>query len=313
MIRIKLSQSKLDEICKEHFDNVSIGILKEIKTSLEDNNISKAEKKFYRTIRRFLCTIICAKPADLEQISDRFIIYYDEAKKEYDSRTNLNFKEKVLHVFSYENFSKNRDTWGAYKFCKELKVNVCPYCNRSYIHIVDRSKKSVRPEIDHFYPKYKYPFFALSFYNLIPSCNQCNSRLKRTRIFKHSTHVNPYVEDYEEAKLFTYTYTSVGEINIYLKDGQNSNKSIIKKAKRNIETFLIEDLYNRHTDYVQELIEKKMIYTNDKIQELFEGYDGAFNSKTDIERLIFSNYTNKEDLDKRPLAKLTRDIINEIE
>jgi hypothetical protein len=34
--------------------------------------------------------------------------------------------------------------------------------------------KELMPEIDHFYPKDKYPFLAVSFFNLIPSCLTCN-------------------------------------------------------------------------------------------------------------------------------------------
>ncbi|TCL67476.1 hypothetical protein EV196_10232 [Mariniflexile fucanivorans] len=32
----------------------------------------------------------------------------------------------------------------------------------------------IKPELDHYYPKSLYPYFGVSFYNLIPSCQSCN-------------------------------------------------------------------------------------------------------------------------------------------
>ena len=36
-----------------------------------------------------------------------------------------------------------------------MEVPVCPYCNRLYITALKRKK--VRPQLDHFFPKSKYP------------------------------------------------------------------------------------------------------------------------------------------------------------
>ena len=48
---------------------------------------------------------------------------------------------------------------------------VCPYCNRNYI-ITDSDVNTA--QLDHFFSKTDYPILALSFYNLIPSCQPCN-------------------------------------------------------------------------------------------------------------------------------------------
>ena len=42
--------------------------------------------------------------------------------------------------------------------------------NPSMAFSILKSKK----QIDHFFPKRKYPFLALCYYNLIPSCDICN-------------------------------------------------------------------------------------------------------------------------------------------
>lgn len=63
-------------------------------------------------------------------------------------------------------------------FVKMLNLRICPYCGRSFIYSVQHSehKTVVKPQIDHFLPKSVYPFFALSFMNLIPSCQTCNMK-----------------------------------------------------------------------------------------------------------------------------------------
>jgi len=64
------------------------------------------------------------------------------------------------------------------KFVRMLNLRICPYCGRSFIYSVQQagSKTVVKPQIDHFLPKSTYPFFALSFMNLIPSCQTCNMK-----------------------------------------------------------------------------------------------------------------------------------------
>ena len=59
-------------------------------------------------------------------------------------------------------------------FVKQKGLRICPYCGRSFIYSVDVNNNCVKPDIDHFFPKSKYPYMALSYYNLIPACNTCN-------------------------------------------------------------------------------------------------------------------------------------------
>jgi 5-methylcytosine-specific restriction endonuclease McrA len=54
----------------------------------------------------------------------------------------------------------------------EMKLTVCPYCNRNYVNNLSKNKASA--QLDHFIDKSTYPIFALSLYNLIPCCQACN-------------------------------------------------------------------------------------------------------------------------------------------
>ena len=54
------------------------------------------------------------------------------------------------------------------------KLRICPYCGRSFIYAIDDGTGVVKPQIDHYIPKRKYPYLALSYFNLIPVCSTCN-------------------------------------------------------------------------------------------------------------------------------------------
>lgn len=53
-------------------------------------------------------------------------------------------------------------------------ITVCPYCDRQYISYFMKDKvKYTTADLDHFYPKSKFPLFSLSLYNFVPSCQIC--------------------------------------------------------------------------------------------------------------------------------------------
>ena len=94
------------------------------------------------------------------------------------------------------------------------------------------------------------------------------------------------------------TFDSEKSIEIEIENMPNSNKKI----------FQLERLYQEHTDIVIELILRHLHYPQSYIEELSSfGYN-----KEEIYRFIFSNYLNEENLSKRPLSKLTKDIAEEL-
>ena len=49
-----------------------------------------------------------------------------------------------------------------------------------------------------------------------------------------------------------------------------------------------------------------------QIKELYKSYGNLFKDEEELVRIIFGNYINSKDLNKRPLSKLTKDILKEI-
>jgi hypothetical protein len=106
-------------------------------------------------------------------------------------------------------------------------------------------------------------------------------------------------------------------IDFKYKENATRNEEIIAekalKEKGNVEIFHLKDVYNQHKDYVLDLIQKNIIYNDSYIESLFKQFEGTlFKNKEDVMRLLSSNYITEEDLGKRPLAKLTRDISEEL-
>ena len=79
------------------------------------------------------------------------------------------FNEIIYDIF-VNGIYDGDGTFDKRNFIRNTGLKVCPYCGMEYIRPTNKSKK----QIDHFFPKRKYPFLALCYYNLIPSCDTCN-------------------------------------------------------------------------------------------------------------------------------------------
>lgn len=252
--------------------------------------------------------------------------------------------EKLIHlnkilknIFNYECFQSdgikikidnNDEKWDRHKLISMLNISVCPYCNRQYIsnYIDNKMEKKTTADLDHFYSQNNYPFLALSLYNFIPSCQICNSRFKLQKDFRFEEHVYPYEESFEDNAWFEtgfikkcgsdeydmdflFGISNVFDIDIKIKN--QIEERLKNKIKNSIKTFKLKEVYQSHIDYVRALLLKSIIYNESKITELYTEYPGMFKGREEVVQMIVSNYISDEELGKRPLAKLTKDICEE--
>lgn len=158
---------------------------------------------------------------------------------------NDRVRRRIEGVLNYSSFCRKRPGgWDAYALCKEFRYEMCPYCQQSLAMTVFRdSIGAFRPTLDHFYPKYRFPFLALSLYNLVPSCQSCNSSLKGTKDFFDVKHLHPY--ESKESIFFGL------DIDKYLESRAKGEKSWILNvvgsgdldASESISTFAIKERY----------------------------------------------------------------------
>ena len=92
------------------------------------------------------------------------------------------------------------------------------------------------------------------------------------------------------------------------------NQMLILKMewKKNLEVMGIKSSYNVHRDYIQEILKKAQIYGQEARSNLLNDFPELFVSDDELIKVIFSNYIDEKDSLKRPLSKLTQDILKEL-
>ena len=313
----KSNPSEVEKFCMELYRKINFTDYPEFKDELNNwvvnnipgleseqdafLNIMKDEFSFLKNYRGLLDNFIDKEPRLAEYL-----------KKSY-SKIDAKLRRKIIDL-------KN--------------VSVCPYCNRNYINstykmlhcdncnqdlfVIDEVENecpSCKQEIncqtevvntaqlDHFFSKDSYPLFAVSFYNLIPSCYSCN-HVKSNKNLEYSPYDTSFPLD--DVK-FTYIPKSVDEIKIKI-------VSYDINFENGIRDLGIEELYQSHIDVVNELIWKKEVYTDSYREGLSEilNQTNLELSKAEVNRFITGHYTDKENYGKRPLSKMVTDISKEI-
>lgn len=307
MLRLTLNRDLFDK----HIEKISISIRRVIANKLR-KRIVPSERACLNYIKDNLEFILKANDEEMKSIISYFKEHYPNVignpnTEEKNWKRIYKFLRKDIFEKEYDNWSK-RKTYGAYNFVKELDLKTCPYCNRNYTFVVDEDSGKLRPEIDHFYPKSIYPFLAMSFYNLIPSCSACNHTKKDKDSFYNNLK-NPYTIDNDFMK-FTYIPNDVDFSSVEsLKYNFDNFEIKFESTNKNIEVFKLEELYKQHKDIVLDLLIKKAYYPESYIEELKTfGF-----TDEDVYRYLLNNYKKEEDLHKRPLSKLIKDISEELE
>jgi hypothetical protein len=318
MIPIEKSNPfEVEKICLELYEKMKFQDYPEFKYELNNwvvNNIPRLESKqdAFLNIMKDEFSFLKNYKGLLDNFVDEEPRLAEYLKKSYD-KIDSELRKKIID-------SKN--------------ISVCPYCNRNYISstykflqcnicnqellVIDGTEKECpgckqeikgltkvvnTAQLDHFFPKDSYPLFAVSFYNLIPSCYSCN-HVKLNKDLKHSPYDSSF--PFDDVK-FTYIPKSTDKIEIKI---DSCNPDFIN----GIRILGIEELYQSHIDVVNELIWKKEVY----IKSYRDGLSRILNqtnfelSKAEVNRFITGHYTDKENYGKRPLSKMVTDISKEI-
>ena len=243
-------------------------------------------------------------------INDKKYSFPDIIKADYEEIQEIakvyNSKENKLEE-KYKKFIKKylyEQRFPRMRFVEELRVTVCPYCNRNFIN---PTSERTTCELDHFYDKKSYPILAVSFRNLVPVCHICN-HIKSSNLIEYS----PYNKKYSTDDLISFDYfikgsdylTNNEQIGIEI-NGSNAFESNIKNLK-------LRELYQLHTDIVQECIKKAIIFNKEYMKDLFNTYDGLCESEEELYRIVYGNFKKESLYGKRPLAKLTKDILDDL-
>lgn len=311
------------------------------------NCLIKSQKMLiYLTDTKNIKELLISSPTDLISLDDKILslidgIEYKELLRKFSKKKNSdNFisslKSILNKIIDYSKLGNNGFLdkqgvyWNSYRLTSEIGINVCPYCNRNYINTVkdNKNKAIIRAQLDHFFCKSSYPLLALSIYNLIPSCYNCNSNLKGQTKFSLDKHLNPYIENYDSAKFRFYINHSDDKFDssvlcgididkkhqfeVKLTTKEINDKKTEEKILNNNSIFKIDDIYSTHQDIVSELITKRYLWDDNYLKNLSSQF-GQFGLDDDeVYRLFIGNYKNEKDHSRRPLSKLTKDIFDQL-
>ncbi|MFI3328113.1 MAG: hypothetical protein SNH79_03765 [Rikenellaceae bacterium] len=301
---IKIDIKNIEQIKTAFLNRINERMQKEgPPTKIATKAGAKIANELYALFQANLESIVLCEAKDMPRYEDMF---FNECSGK---------KLKELKGFKiFKNYMKKQYTAfinkHGYWLAEELGVKVCPYCNRNYTSTIKkgaRGQNSVRPQFDHFKAKSKYPFFALSFYNLIPSCPTCNHIKGEKEI-----EINPHEKGFADNCRFAIDKIDKCILNSDRKlwDIELQNQS---NADKNVETFLLTELYNEHKDIAEEIVFKAQAYNEKYCEALSNNFKGLGLNDSDIKRIIFGNYVDTKDYGKRPLSKLTADILHQVD
>ena len=250
-----------------------------VATAISSGNLSQSKKDIFNDIRLL-------NNAEFNRI-------IDEIKE-----IKFFFRDKYITKL----FNKIRDKLGT-RLQQENEIFLCPYCQRNYVNIIQKDSVTIKPDLDHFYPKAKYPFLAATIDNLIPSCQVCNLRLKKEIDFYKIKHLHPLKPIENIFKKLKFLY--LGNKNMYIK----GKALLLAEEQQYIKTFRIEEVYNTHTEVLDDILEKNKKYNFVKKNHILKTCP-SMGMRT-IKELVFHEYINIDDK-KSPMSSLKKSLFEKI-
>lgn len=311
MIPIKVQEN----LANLHFDKVEENIVHHINRILRKGSIKKKKgtvdlsislRNYLERLKdlnnNLLKSLICKTPEDL-------ILYVQRQNAMNSSFIDEANPDNIIlrNIFITNGYEKKLDKW---EFINNIKIDTCSYCNRNYIYTTKKNKE-VKPEIDHFFPKSKYPILGLSYFNLIPSCKSCNGfgakEEKDPFVFNL---INPYLLKNDDF-VFTHKIKNIAIVNP-LTGKSDVEIGFANFKQGHLDVFNLKELYELHFDHVLELIIKRNVKYSKKYRAYLNSYKGLKLSKAEIDRMILGNYSLELEQHKRPLSKMYQDIGKEL-
>ena len=240
----------------------------------------------------------------IETNNNYYVDFANVAKDPVIRQKESTFEKVMLDCLGYKDFrsgkvlknvypkSKHMQdviNWSAFELVKELKLEVCPYCNKEYIPIVKNNGK-FRAEIDHFFPEADYPYLSCSLFNLIPSCLICNHHKGDSyNVYKDGNiklTIYPYTEGFEmsdntgEIRNIAVFKAVPGPRGVYesksvelkheIQPSNDEERLLDDKITKSNDAFLIEELYNTCQTELEDLLTRHRNYAYPKIQNIMD-------------------------------------------
>ena len=176
--------------------------------------------------------------------SDIFNTTVQDIEKKINSLTKDEQKRLTIILKDIFQYSKFQGDILAPYFEKYLNPRTCYYCNIDFINVYDEESNENKFTLDHFIDKGRYPYLALSLFNLVPCCFVCNSKKIKGSIEFYEKpqlkNTNPYLKSFqfdEKVKFKLFLHKNCKDLNI--------------KSKADINIPLKENYSNEYDKYIE--------------------------------------------------------------
>lgn len=313
MYRILITQhiNDLAESMREQLTKYTINPIQKLEGLISDLS-NDTQRQYVQHIIDNWDKLIVAKLDDITGFINSFedIIPTEQIKNETITLGGKDYLDKA--IVDAMMYNKVQDKIYP-SFMQELGIKACVYCNAQYAFASPHGSYR-NYELDHLYPKDKYPYLCTSFFNLQPCCSHCN-KTKKDKTSSSAFNLftmqpceqNPMQLTLESSSIVKYIVSLNPSV---LKIKFDSSDTALKTCHEDM--FKISKLYEGHTDVAEELIWKKLAYNPTYISAYRLIFKALRLSQTDVERFILGNYSREEDIHKRPLSKMTQDIAKQL-
>lgn len=294
--------------------------LKDLKSKLKGNRLKKYRAYVNEIIINYN-KILNADPSTMKSLIKDFdkILSSKLVSSKYPNSKRYFYKE-VVKALRYDALRGKEFP----EYLKSANIKTCVYCNSQNTLIIekiyfDKKKRRVvdtlaKLELDHYHSKSKYPFLATSFFNLYPTCGNCNkAKSDKDALFELYTYSNDldiFKFKIDDKSILKYW------INFDKEDLKIDLKPIYYKDKKTLknhnELFQVQAIYDKQKDFGEELVWKAKVNPKIYRETMYKTFKSLFPDKTYIDRAIIGNYVKPEETYKRPMAKYTQDIARQL-
>jgi len=323
----KMLQDEVEIFCTNLFVNTRRSDFTHPKIKLKTlyNDLRPIKHKNFRTYVNELIInyedILKSEPDEIRT----FITKFDKILSYSNLTENIPYKKKTFHeavveALRYEDLREKEFP----HYLKENHIKACVYCNSQLAIVVNnhftdkKTKKRIKYrkanfELDHFFPKSKFPFLCTSFYNLYPVCSNCNkaksSNKVKFELYTKGTDLDVFNFWIDDSSIINYWISRNHRV---LKVWFEHINGDLDFKKNHDDTFAIQGIFDTQTDLAEELVHKARAYSNAYQKSLVDTFEDLFPDKALIKRLLIGNYDKPEDIHKRPMAKFTQDIAKQL-
>ncbi|GAA0722234.1 HNH endonuclease domain-containing protein [Aquimarina litoralis] len=264
--------------------------------------------------------ILNADPSKMKSLISEFDLILDNSQltRKINSK-KYSFHEEVVHAMRYEDLRDKEFP----EYLLNSDIRTCVYCNSQstlsiqpiYYKKEKKKRKKIlaKLQLDHYHPKSKYPFLCTSFFNLYPTCANCNLAKG-----KDDAKFELYTID-DNLDIFQFWIDDKSIIDYWLLHDPKVLKIYLDTIDGDFELlqnhndlFQIQKIYDAQIDVGEELVWKHKANPETYRKLLNKTFNKIFHDKSLIDRMIIGNYSKPEEVHKRPMAKYTQDIARQL-